>query len=109
MQARIVEWNGKCLIVMLQPSGKSDKRRRALETAVKDSASACDAPGTLYEWMRVSADGKKYFSAWNIGHPGLLCDLLRKRSQGEVDFLAYYRFCGGISTVKPEGNFFRDS
>lgn len=106
MQARTVAWGGRCLVVMLRPSGKSDKEKSALESAVKDSVLKCNAPSTLYKWMPVSSDDEK-FSAWNIGHAELLHSLLRKRDEGVVSFSVYYRFCGGVSIVTPEGEFFK--
>lgn len=86
---------------------ESDNHGNDLETAVRDAALKSGVPDTLHVKMHVSSSDGDEFSAWNIGHPGLLRELLRKRDEGEVEFRAYYRFCGGISTVKPEGEFFR--
>jgi hypothetical protein len=108
MQARTVVWGGRCLVVMLRPSGKSDERKHTLEAVLEDSASNQNVPRTLYKWMRVSS-GEENFSAWNIGHEGLLLDLLRRRNEGSVSFSAYYRFCGGVSVVVPEEGLFEGS
>ena len=107
MQAKTIIWDGMCIAVVLRP-GNSDKQEQELEIAVKDAAQECEAPETLYKWMPVTPLEGEAFSAWNIGHPGLFLELLRNRAKGLVDFDAYYRFCGGVSIVLPEGDFFRD-
>lgn len=101
-------WNGRCVVVMLRRA-ESDKHGDGLEAAIRDAALRSGAPDTLYTKVRASSSDEGEFPAWNIAYPDLLRELLGRRGRGETDFRAYYRFCSGISTVSPEGEFFRGS
>ncbi len=107
MQQRPMTLGGRCVVVVLRKA-KTDRHGNNLKTFVRAAVLKSKAPDTLCKWVDVSSSDGDTFSAWNIAHPDLLFELLRERKEGRVDFRAYYRFCGGVSTVIPEGGFFEE-
>ncbi len=104
MQMTMV-WGGKCIVVMIRPGDASEKT--ALRNAVLDAALRYGVSDTTYRWTSASSANEK-FSAWNTASSDLFRELLRKRKEGDIYFRVYYRPCGGVSTVMPEGDYFRE-
>lgn len=105
MMQMTMMWGGKCIVVMIRPGDASEKN--ALRHAVLDAALRHEVPNTLYKWMD-AVFSNETFSAWNIASPDLLRELLQNRRDGLIYFRDYYRPCGGVSTMMPAGDYFRE-
>jgi hypothetical protein len=104
MQQMTMMWDSVCVVVAIRPAEHSGTN--VLQHAVMDAAFKYGLSDTFYKWMRVSSSDESFF-AWNIAHPDILREILRKRKEGDIYFRSYYRPCNGISTVIPEGNYFQ--
>lgn len=105
MMQMTMMWGGKCIVVMIRPGDAS--RQNALRHAVRGAALRYAVPDTLYKWVDAASSDEKFF-AWNIANPDLLRELLQNRRDGLIFFRDYYRPCGGVRTMIPAGDYFRE-